>query len=79
MAKRSQAERDAVTVEIGYAVVTAVVLAGVTGLVLASPLWLLGLEGVAEEIIGRVSIGAAVAVLLWRVVSVLRRHESEGR
>ncbi|MHA6757702.1 DUF6332 family protein [Streptacidiphilus sp. PAMC 29251] len=73
MATHSQAERDAMTVEIAYAVVSAVFLACVTGLLLASPILLLGLHGSAMKAVGGVGLAGAVGVLLWRLVSVLWR------
>ncbi|MBO8185965.1 DUF6332 family protein [Streptomyces spirodelae] len=79
MTMRSQAERDAVTVEIGYALVTAVVLAVVAGLAVASPMWFLHLEGAAKEIVSRLSLVCAGGVLIWRLASVLIRYDSGRR
>lgn len=79
MATRSQAERDATTVEIGYAIVSALFLAGVMGLILASPILFLGLRGAAMKIVGGVAIVFAVGVLLWRLISVLWRFDHQRR
>jgi hypothetical protein len=70
---RDQGERDAVTIEIGYALVTAVVLAGLTGLVLVSPLALFDLGGTATRVVGTVALLGAAAVLVLRLVRVLWR------
>lgn len=75
MATHSQTERDATTVEIGYAIVSAVFLACVTGLVLASPIVLLGLHGPAMKMLGGVALAGAVGVLLWRLITVLWRFD----
>ncbi|MFB6960459.1 DUF6332 family protein [Streptomyces sp. NPDC056309] len=79
MATRSQAERDATTVEIVYAFVSAVFLACVTGLLLASPILFLGLRGPAMKIVGGIAVVFAIGVLLWRLISVLWRFDNQRR
>jgi hypothetical protein len=69
-------EKDAVTVEIGFALLTGALLAaavfgvGVGGVVVGH------LGGVARH---RVLVGAALAGGVWRVVRVLRRFEAWRR
>jgi high-affinity Fe2+/Pb2+ permease len=79
MVTRTQAERDATTVEIGYAIVSAACRACVTGLVLASPIFLLDLRGPAMKIVGGLALVFAIVVLLWRMISVLWRFDSQRR
>lgn len=79
MATRDQAERDAITVEIAFAVVTGALLAGVLFVIVASPA-LFGDLGEART--GTwVKAGALVATagFAYRVVSVLRRFSGTGR
>ncbi|MGP3979730.1 DUF6332 family protein [Streptomyces sp. KR80] len=79
MVTRSQADRDATTVEIGYAIVSAVFLACATGLVVASPVFFLDLRGPAMKIVGGVALAFAIVVLLWRLTSVLWRFDHQRR
>jgi high-affinity Fe2+/Pb2+ permease len=79
MVTRSQADRDATTVEIGYALVSAVFLACVTGLVVASPVLLLDLRGPAMKIVSGIALVFAFVVLLWRLISVLWRFDHHQR
>lgn len=76
---RGQAERDAMTVEIGYALFSGILLACVTGLVVASPVLLLDLDGSAVKAVGAVALVLAAGVLLWRLVSVLWRFDARRR
>jgi len=76
---RSQAERDAMTVEIGYALFSGILLACVTGFVVASPILLLDLDGSAVKTVSGVAFVLAAGVLLWRLVSVLRRFDARRR
>ncbi|WP_066951478.1 DUF6332 family protein [Streptomyces lushanensis] len=69
MGTRSTAERDAVTVEIGFAVVTGALAAGLVFAVVAGPAWYFGLP----EIFRRAGAVAAAAAFLARVVQVLWR------
>lgn len=79
MAARDQAARDAVTVEIGYALLTGVFLAGVAGLLLASPILFLDLHGAARGVVGGAAWVGAVAVFGWRLVAVLWRYRGGSR
>ncbi|MFH0243781.1 DUF6332 family protein [Streptomyces sp. HK10] len=76
---RDQTERDAVTLEIGYAVVSAALLAGAVWLVLASPVLLFGVEGTAARAVTGTAAVLAAAALLWRVVGVLWGFDSRRR
>ncbi|MFP8905014.1 DUF6332 family protein [Streptomyces atacamensis] len=74
-----QAERDAITVEIGYAVVSAALLAGAVWLVLASPVLLFGVEGSAARAVAGTATVLAAAVLLCRIVGVLWGFDTRRR
>ncbi|MGX1488659.1 DUF6332 family protein [Streptomyces tendae] len=70
--RRGQAERDAITVEIGYALSSAAFAAAVSGAVVG-PVFVFDLpDGVRRALVG---VGATVAAVLFvvRVVSVLTR------
>ncbi|MEV8086789.1 DUF6332 family protein [Streptomyces nigra] len=71
--RRGQAERDAITVEIGYALCSAVFAAAVVFGALVGPVFVFDLpDGVRRTLVG---VGATVAAVLFvvRVVSVLMR------
>ncbi|MEV7192666.1 DUF6332 family protein [Streptomyces sp. NPDC093510] len=77
--RRSQAERDAITVEIGYALLSACFLGAVVFGALAGPVAVWQLPAAVEEtlpVVGGV-IAAVLAVL--RVVHVLWRCARPGR
>ncbi|GAA2505812.1 DUF6332 family protein [Streptomyces gobitricini] len=73
MGNRTQAQRDAVTVEIGYALVTGMFLAAGLFVLCAAPVLVLGLVGGAAR--GVLVVAATVAGLgfVTRVVRVLWR------
>ncbi|WP_328403466.1 DUF6332 family protein [Streptomyces sp. NBC_00390] len=73
MERRTQAERDAITVEIGYALVSGFVVAGLTFLGIAGPTTVFALPHAAERglVVGGAVVGAVAFVL--RVVHVLWR------
>lgn len=73
----SQARRDAVTVEIGYALCSALFLAVVVFGVVAGPAWVFGLSDGARDTL--VASGATLGAVLFvvRVVSVLNRFARE--
>ncbi|MFJ7071532.1 DUF6332 family protein [Streptomyces sp. NPDC098781] len=71
--RRGQAERDAITVEIGYALFSAAFAAALLFGAVAGPAFVFDLsDGVRGVLVG---VGATVAVVLFfaRVVSVLMR------
>ena len=74
---RSQARRDAVTVEIGYALCSGVFLAAVAFGVVAGPAWAFGLSTAVQGtlIVCGATLGAVLFVV--RVVSVLNRFARE--
>ncbi|RKN38968.1 DUF6332 family protein [Streptomyces hoynatensis] len=76
MAPRSESERDAMTVEIGFAFFSALFLAGCAALLPASPIWFLGLEGTAARAVGLSAATGAGALWIWRVARVLLRFDS---
>ncbi|MEU1215514.1 DUF6332 family protein [Streptomyces sp. NPDC005791] len=82
MVRRTQAERDAMTVEIGYALVSGLLVAAATfaGVFLV-PTLLLPLPGGAERVLFRVGAALGTLVFTVRVVHVLRRfpHAAEER
>ncbi|MFH0517550.1 DUF6332 family protein [Streptomyces sp. M41] len=71
--RRSGAERDAITVEIGYALCSAAFAAVVMFAAIAGPAFVFGLSGGVRETL--VGMGVTVATVLFfaRVVSVLGR------
>ncbi|MDK9497119.1 DUF6332 family protein [Streptomyces katrae] len=77
--RRSQAERDAMTVEIGYALVTACLLGAVAFAALAWPAAVWHLPPAAANFLPTAGavIGGVLAVL--RVIHVLWRYDSRRR
>ncbi|MER6786733.1 DUF6332 family protein [Streptomyces sp. NPDC000658] len=71
--RRSQAERDAITVEIGYALCSAAFAAAVLFGAAAGPALLFELPPMAEKLSLRTGLVLAASVFLVRVVSVLVR------
>ncbi|MGW7198644.1 DUF6332 family protein [Streptomyces chryseus] len=72
MGTRTRAQRDAMTIEIGYALLSAAVLAGLTFAAITVP-WLLASPGPDRAVL--VAGGApAVVVFVLRVVHVLRGY-----
>ncbi|MFK8845387.1 DUF6332 family protein [Streptomyces sp. Ac-502] len=74
---RSQAERDAMTVEIGFALLTGVFVAALTFGAVVSPLLFLQLSRNATGALVAAAASVAGIAFVWRVVRVLRR--SAGR
>ncbi|MEU0157477.1 DUF6332 family protein [Streptomyces sp. NPDC006261] len=79
--RRTQAERDAMTVEIGYALVSSAVLAGLTFAAASAPALLLFDPGrTARTMVLGLATAAAVLAFAVRVVHVLWRFpRREGR
>ncbi|MFS0694767.1 DUF6332 family protein [Streptomyces nitrosporeus] len=77
--RESRWEKDAMTVEIVFALVTAAVAAGVVFAVAWALALLLGLSGAAERAVpaGGALLGAAAGV--WRLVRVLLRFDEQRR
>ncbi|MFD9390134.1 DUF6332 family protein [Streptomyces sp. NPDC060000] len=71
--RRTQAERDMITVEIGYALLSAAFAAAVLFGAVAGPALLFELPAVAEKLLLRAGLALAPAVFAVRVVSVLVR------
>ncbi|CAL9321733.1 DUF6332 family protein [Streptomyces sp. SudanB182_2057] len=71
--RRSQAERDAVTVEIGYALVSAAFAAAVLFGAVAGPALLFDLPSPLSTVLLRLGLVVAPLVFMARVVSVLLR------
>lgn len=71
--RRTKAEQDAMTVEIGYALVSAVFAAGVTFGAVGGPALLFDLPPLLAAALLRVGGALAAVVLVARVVSVLVR------
>ncbi|MER6247030.1 MULTISPECIES: DUF6332 family protein [Streptomyces] len=76
--RRSQAERDAITVEIGYALCSALFAAAVLFGAVAGPALLFELPRSAELLLLRVGLVLAPLLFVARVVSVLVRFRREG-
>ncbi|MER6961415.1 MULTISPECIES: DUF6332 family protein [unclassified Streptomyces] len=77
--RRTQADRDAITVEIGYALFSAVFAAAVLFGALAGPALLFELPDTAEKLSLRSGLALAPVVFLARVVSVLLRFRADAR
>ncbi|MFD8723232.1 hypothetical protein EDD90_0897 [Streptomyces sp. Ag109_O5-1] len=77
--RRGQAERDAITVEIGYALCSAVFAAAVVFGAVAGPALLFRLPAGLERVLPLVGTVLAAVLFLARVVSVLVRfrHSSQ--
>ncbi|MEV6614703.1 DUF6332 family protein [Streptomyces sp. NPDC051051] len=75
---RTQAERDAITVEIGYALFSAAFAAAVLFGAVAGPALLFELPDPLEKVLLRAGLAVAPVVFLVRVVSVLIRFRSEA-
>ncbi|TQK43022.1 hypothetical protein FBY35_4469 [Streptomyces sp. SLBN-118] len=73
MGRRTQAERDAITVEIGYAVVTGFLVGGLTFLAIAGPVMVTPMPAAAERGLVLAGTVAGLAVFVVRVVHVLWR------
>ncbi|MET8680278.1 DUF6332 family protein [Streptomyces sp. NPDC004647] len=73
----TQAERDAMTVEIMFAVVTGAVLGAVVFLALASPALLGDLPRGEEQLLFKAAAVTAAAAFVVRVVRVLWRQPSQ--
>lgn len=78
-ARRSQAERDAVTVEIGYALFSAAFAAAVLFGAVAGPAYVFELPAGARRVLFGGGVAVAVAVFAVRVVSVLLRFQRAGQ
>ncbi|KPC70797.1 hypothetical protein ADL35_38345 [Streptomyces sp. NRRL WC-3753] len=77
--RRSQCERDAVTVEIGYALCSAAFAAAVLFGAVAGPAYLFGLTGGPRAALVGSGAVSAVVVFFVRVVSVLVRFARGGQ
>ncbi|MFF7856240.1 DUF6332 family protein [Streptomyces sp. NPDC007904] len=79
MGRESRWEKDAMTVEIVFALVTAAVLAGVIFAAVWTLVLALDLSGSAEEgvLAGGALLGAVAGV--WRLVRVLLRFDQQRR
>ncbi|MFJ4776313.1 DUF6332 family protein [Streptomyces sp. NPDC088762] len=76
--RRSQAERDEIPVEIGYALLSACFLGAVVFATIAGPVAVWHLPAVVEEflLVGGAWVAGVLAV--FRVVHVLWRHGHHG-
>ncbi|MEW2271132.1 DUF6332 family protein [Streptomyces griseofuscus] len=79
MGRESRWEKDAMTVEIAFALVTGILLAAVVFAVASVPAFLLGVSAPAGRIalMGAFALGAAAGI--WRFVSVLLRFDARRR
>ncbi|MFF9059553.1 DUF6332 family protein [Streptomyces sp. NPDC014882] len=76
--RRTQAERDAITVEIGYALFSAAFAAAVLFGAVAGPALLFELPDALEKVLLRAGLGVAPVVFLVRVASVLVRFRAQA-
>jgi hypothetical protein len=77
--RRSQAERDEITVEIGYALLSALFLAAVMFAVIAGPVVVWRLPPAVDKFLLVAGSSAAGLLGVVRVVHVLRRHAARPR
>ncbi|MET9913704.1 DUF6332 family protein [Streptomyces sp. NPDC006476] len=77
--RRNKAEQDAMTVEVGYALVSAVFAAAVIFGAVAGPALLFGLPPLLSAVLLRVGLTLAPIVFVVRVVSVLVRFRRGGQ
>ncbi|MEU0112684.1 DUF6332 family protein [Streptomyces bobili] len=75
--RRTQAQRDAITVEIGYALLSAAFAAAVLFGAVAGPALLFELPGTVERVLLRVGLIGVPVVFLVRVASVLARFPAQ--
>ncbi|MFE7778981.1 DUF6332 family protein [Streptomyces sp. NPDC057445] len=73
MGERTQAERDAITVEIGYAVFSAALAAALVFCAIAGPALLLDPPRTAANVLLIAATAAATVVFVARIVHVLWR------
>jgi hypothetical protein len=76
--RRNQAERDAITVEIGYALFSALFAAAVLFGAVAGPALLFELPGTVEKLLVRVGLTIAPVLFVARVISVLVRFRRQS-
>ncbi|MGY0065796.1 DUF6332 family protein [Streptomyces sp. QTS137] len=77
--RRTQAERDAITVEIGYALCSAVFAAAVVFGAAAGPALLFTLPDASEGLLLGAGMVLAPVLFLVRVISVLTRFRAPAR
>ncbi|MER5461712.1 DUF6332 family protein [Streptomyces sp. NPDC002668] len=73
MGRRTQAERDALTIETGYALISAVLVAAVAFGVVAGPKLMFAMPYAAERGLLIAGVAAAAVAFVARVVTVLWR------
>lgn len=76
--RRNQAERDAITVEIGYALCSALFAAAVLFGAVAGPALLFELPDTVERLLLRIGLVIAPVVFAARVISVLMRFRRDA-
>ncbi|MDQ0945186.1 DUF6332 family protein [Streptomyces sp. V1I1] len=78
MGRRTQAERDAITVETGYALVSGFLVAGLTFLAIAAPMMVIPMHAAERGLLIGATV-AALVVFVLRVVTVLWRFPGHGQ
>jgi hypothetical protein len=78
MGRRTQAERDAITVETGYALVSGFLVAGLTFLAIAAPMMVIPMHSAERGLLIGATV-AALVVFVLRVVTVLWRFPRHGQ
>ncbi|MEW2220254.1 DUF6332 family protein [Streptomyces sp. NPDC006990] len=79
MGREARWEKDAMTVEIVFALVTAVVLGGVVFTVAWTSVQALGLSGLAERRVLMVGALLGAVAGVWRLVRMLLRFDRQRR
>ncbi|MET9732154.1 DUF6332 family protein [Streptomyces sp. NPDC006458] len=77
--RRTQAERDAITVEIGYALFSAAFAAAVVFGAIAGPAFLFDLPDPLETLLRRTGLVVAPVLFAVRVISVLVRFRGPAQ
>ncbi|MEV8015831.1 DUF6332 family protein [Streptomyces sp. NPDC086554] len=79
MGRRTQAERDAATVETGFALFVATSLAGAVFIAVTAPVHFFGVTSPSEHTLNRVGAIVAATVFVASVVTILVRYRRAGR
>ncbi|MGH4035216.1 DUF6332 family protein [Actinomycetota bacterium Odt1-20B] len=79
MGRESRWEKDAMTVEIMFALVTAVVVGGAVFAVFLIPAWIVGVSGPVRKGLFLAGAVLGLAAAVWRVVRVLSQFDARRR
>ncbi|MER5253034.1 MULTISPECIES: DUF6332 family protein [unclassified Streptomyces] len=74
MGRRTQAQRDAATVEIGFALFVATCVAGAAFMAVTAPVHFFGVSSPSKNTLNRVGLIVAAVLFVVSVVTILVRH-----